>query len=67
MARKTLETAEKLIAIPPDGARHVSADRLTTLCGVTVTGDWYAGDAGGFGSEGDCAKCYTALKGTSAA
>lgn len=60
---KPIPTTEKLIAVPPDGARHVTADRITTVCGVKLTGDWYAGDAGDFGGEGDCAKCYTALKG----
>lgn len=66
MPRKSLPTNEKLLAIPPDGVRHVTADRQTTLCGVEVTTEWYAGDAGDFGDEGDCAKCYTALKGNSA-
>lgn len=64
MARKTLPTLQRLIAIPPDGVRHVTADRLSTLCGLEVTIAWYAGDAGDFGREDDCAKCYAAVKGT---
>lgn len=64
MPRKLLPTLTRLIAVRPDGARHVTTDRLTTLCGLTVTTDWYAGDAGDFGCEADCAKCYAAVKGT---
>lgn len=59
---KLIPTNDRLIAVPPDGARHVTTNRQTTLCGVEITGDWYAGDAGDFGGESDCAKCYTALK-----
>lgn len=60
-------TGLALIAVPPARPkeppyRHVTPDRQTTLCGLDVPGEWYAGDAGVFGETGDCERCLAEVR-----